>query len=105
MKASIRLLKHTIKFVGGPHPVPKPHAAGPHPLAPKGVVPGSVGMSSSSSSSSSGSQSRSFHHKSPVEPQNGEFFSRSELPKRFRYPTIKDWEIDQVSSGGADVVF
>ncbi|KAI5967161.1 hypothetical protein CANMA_003218 [Candida margitis] len=95
MKAAIRLLKHTIKFVGGPHPVP----TGPHPLAPKGVVPGSVGTSSGSS------QSRSFHHSSPIEPQNGEFFSRSELPKRFRYPTIKDWEIDQVSSGGAEVVF
>ncbi|KAG5417835.1 hypothetical protein I9W82_005471 [Candida metapsilosis] len=99
MKVSIRLLKHTIKFVGGPHPVPKPHPAGPHPLAPKGVVPGSVGVSSN------GSQSRSFHHNSPVEPQNGEYFSRSELPKRFRYPAVKDWEIDQVSSGGAEVVF
>ncbi|KAI5958730.1 uncharacterized protein KGF55_005729 [Candida pseudojiufengensis] len=101
MRFSQRLLKHTIKFVGGPHPIPKPHAAKAHPLAPEGIVPGSVGSSSSSSTT----QSRSFHNSNPVDPQHGEFFSRSELPKRFQYKPIKDFEIDNVISGGADIIY
>ncbi|CAK9441492.1 uncharacterized protein LODBEIA_P53600 [Lodderomyces beijingensis] len=100
MRVSSRLLKHTIKFVGGPHPIPKtPHAAKAHPFAPEGVVPGSVG------SSSSGQQTRRYHNSNPIEPKEGEYFSRSELSKRFRYKPIKDIEIDQVSSGGADIIF
>ncbi|KAI5956209.1 hypothetical protein KGF54_000684 [Candida jiufengensis] len=99
MRVSTRLFKHTIKFVGGPHPIPKSHAAKAHPFAPEGITPGSVG------SSSNGTQSRSYHNSNPIDPQNGEFFSRSELPKRFQYKPIKEFEIENVSSGGADVIY
>ncbi|AOW29646.1 hypothetical protein MG5_04170 [Candida albicans P57072] len=97
MKTAARLLKYvqSIKFVGGPHPAPKPHAAGPHPLAPEGLVPS--GLNSTKSST--------YHNSNPVEPQNGEFFARSELSARFRYRTIKAEEIEQVESGGAEFVF
>ncbi|MDC6271318.1 ribosomal protein S36 [Acetobacter pasteurianus] len=103
MRVSSRLLKHTIKFVGGPHPIPKqPHAAKIHPLAPEGLIPGSVGSSSGSHSST---QTRSYHNSNPIQPKEGEFFSRSELPQRFRYKPIKDFEIDNVQSGGADIIY
>lgn len=54
----------------------------------------------------SGSTSNTaFHNSNPVEPQNGESFSRSELSARFRYKPIKEEEIEQVTSGGAEFVF
>lgn len=46
-----------------------------------------------------------FHNSNPLEPQNGEAFSRSELSARFRYKPLKEEEIEQVASGGAELVF
>lgn len=40
----------------------------------------------------------------PVQPKKGEFFDRSELPKRFWRTQWSDEEIDAVSSGGASLV-
>ncbi|ODV79130.1 uncharacterized protein CANTADRAFT_26171 [Suhomyces tanzawaensis NRRL Y-17324] len=101
MRAATRLFKHTplIKFVGGPHTAPKnvSHAAKAHPMAPNGELPGS-----GSSGSSAGA---SYFNKNPVEPQNGEFFSRSQLSSRFRYKAPKEEEIDNVITGGAALVF
>lgn len=77
------------------HIFKEPHAAGPHPLAPEGLVPS--GLNSTKSST--------YHNSNPVEPQNREFFARSELSARFRYRTIKAEEIEQVESGGAEFVF
>ncbi|RCK60638.1 hypothetical protein Cantr_08011 [Candida viswanathii] len=95
MRPATRLLKYvqSIKFVGGPHPVPKPHSAGPHPMAPNGLRP------------SGGDSAAAYKNSNPVEPQNGEHFSRSELSARFRYKPIKEEEIEQVESGGAELVF
>ncbi|EGW32110.1 uncharacterized protein SPAPADRAFT_61184 [Spathaspora passalidarum NRRL Y-27907] len=96
MKAFSRLLKHipSIKFVGGPH-VHKATsgAVKPHPMAPNGQLPGSA------------SGTTSYHNPNPIQPAEGEYFSRSELPLRFRYKAIKDSEIDNVLSGGAEFVY
>lgn len=46
-----------------------------------------------------------FAHKSDVEPSNGEAFSRSQLSKRFQYTFPKEEEIENILSGGAEVVF
>ncbi|CAI5759779.1 unnamed protein product [Candida verbasci] len=99
MKAFTRLLKHvqSIKFVGGPHPTPKPHAAQAHPFAPNGLMPGQ--------GSSSSSNSTPYHNPNSIKPKDGECFSRSELPERFRYKAIKDQEIDDIISGGAEVIY
>lgn len=40
-----------------------------------------------------------------IEPKAGEYFSRAQLPKRFRYTLPKESEIDNIISGGAEVVF
>ncbi|EMG47978.1 Mitochondrial ribosomal protein, small subunit, putative, partial [Candida maltosa Xu316] len=65
MKSAVRLFKYiqSIKFVGGPHPTP-PHSAGPHPMAPNGLAPSKA--------------TSNFRNSNPVEPQNGEYFSRAE---------------------------
>jgi small subunit ribosomal protein YMR-31 len=39
----------------------------------------------------------------PVEAEKGEFFDRSELPRRFRALEFEEWEIEAVSSGGASL--
>merc|ERR1711890_174541 len=99
MRAFARLLKHTplIKFVGGPHKAENiSHAVKAHPCAPDGKVPGSSGLGAGTSS---GSQ-----FKSGIEPREGEVFSRAELSPRFRYKPIKDSEIEQLLSGGAELV-
>ncbi|KAI3403604.1 hypothetical protein KGF56_003649 [Candida oxycetoniae] len=102
MRATTRLLKHTIKFVGGPHPIPKPYPAKAHPFAPNGIIPGKMGISTTVKSSFSIS---SYHNANPVQPQHGEFFARSELPERFRYKPVKDFEMEQIISGGAEIVY
>lgn len=86
MKASLRLLAHvpSIKFVGGPHK-PVFHAPGVHPCAPNGLRP--------SLESESHNIQKSF-----------DFQSRNNLSKRFRYPVLDDIEIDDVLTGGAEVV-
>jgi small subunit ribosomal protein YMR-31 len=39
----------------------------------------------------------------PVEPKQGEFFDRNELPKRFWRTQWSEEEIEAVSSGGASL--
>lgn len=46
-----------------------------------------------------------FVHKSGIEPKEGEVFSRAQLSARFRYKAPKDLEIEDVLSGGAEIVF
>ncbi|TID21918.1 hypothetical protein CANINC_003402 [Pichia inconspicua] len=86
MKASIRLLAHvpSIKFVGGPHK-PVFHAPSVHPCAPQGLKPSAV------------SQSQTIQRSST-------FQSRNNLSKRFRYPPLDDIEIDDVLTGGAEIL-
>ncbi|CUM65333.1 uncharacterized protein PRCAT00002968001 [Priceomyces carsonii] len=55
--------------------------------------------------SSSGSSGSSYINNNPIDPKEGEVFSRAELPTRFRYKPIKDSEIDNVNQGGAELVF
>lgn len=38
-----------------------------------------------------------------IQPKEGEFFDRSELPKRFQKRAWTDAEIDAVTSGGASL--
>ena len=66
-------------------------------MAPEGLLPGS-------SSSSTVSYSR-YQNPNPIQPKEGEYFSRSELPSRFRYKPIKDSDIENVLSGGAEIVY
>ncbi|KAK6465503.1 hypothetical protein DFJ63DRAFT_23678 [Scheffersomyces coipomensis] len=97
MKASAGILKHIplIKFVGGPHVAHHASAAvKPHPYAPNGLVPTSLASSISS-----------YFNPSSIEPKEGEFFSRSQLSPRFRYSAPKEIEIDEVLSGGADIIY
>ncbi|EGV65629.1 hypothetical protein PSN45_003598 [Yamadazyma tenuis] len=96
MRGTQSLLKHIplIKFVGGPHKHAK-SVAGIHPMAPDGLKP----------SSSSGTTSSPFSNPNPLEPKDGEYFSRSQLPLRFRYKVPKEDEAANIVSGGAEIVF
>ena len=62
-------------------------------MAPNGLRPGS----------SSGA-SRNFNSAS-IEPKEGEYFSRSQLPKRFQYRLPKEDEAENIIAGGAEIVF
>lgn len=114
MKASLSLLKHTplIKFVGGPHlhgmsllfwfqkfkmriltiPAAASGAVKPHPCSPTGKVPVLSQLASSFVSK-------------PIVLKEGEVLLRSELSSRFRYTPLKAEEEDQITSGGAELVY
>jgi small subunit ribosomal protein YMR-31 len=66
--------------------------AGVHPQAPNGLRP-------------SAGNATPFFNSNPIEPKDGEFFSRSQLPLRFRYKAPKDDEMENITSGGAEIVF
>ncbi|CAK7892015.1 hypothetical protein CAAN1_01S08130 [[Candida] anglica] len=95
MKASVRVFQRVplIKFVGGPHLAPKnlDHSVKAHSQAPDGLKPSSA--------------KSTYFNSNPIEPEEGVFFSRSQLPARFKYSPPKQSEIDNVISGGADLVF
>ncbi|MCH0629875.1 ribosomal protein S36 [Kocuria palustris] len=96
MRQAVRLLKQyspSIKFVGGPHKF-QSHPAGVHPCAPNGLAPSGAGLSGSSYSNSS-----------PIEAGDGEVFSRAELPTRFQYKLPKEFEAEDIQSGGAEIVW
>ncbi|ODQ82381.1 hypothetical protein BABINDRAFT_158988 [Babjeviella inositovora NRRL Y-12698] len=97
MRPSNVLSKYTqlIKFGKPTAPKHINHAPQPHPCAPNGVLP-------SGSSASSGATS-AFYASSTLPPA-GHFFSRAELPQRFRYPVIEESEIDDINSGGAEIL-
>lgn len=88
MRAVSKVLAHVpkIQFVGGPHKV---HVvpAGVHPCAPDGLLPAKLAASSS-----------------PVA-AGFEFQSRNSLSKRFQYRRPDELEMDNVLSGGADVIY
>lgn len=72
------------------------HAIKPHPCAPEGLVPAAAAAASAIVSSI---------YKGSLEPKDGEYFSRSELPARFRYTPPSELEMEDIISGGAEVVF
>jgi len=47
----------------------------------------------------------SYSNSTPIEAGEGEYFSRSELPSRFQYKAPKEDEIEDIISGGADLVW
>ncbi|KAG7193345.1 uncharacterized protein KQ657_000762 [Scheffersomyces spartinae] len=100
MRPAVMLLKHVplIKFVGGPHLAPAgiSHSVKAHPCAPEGLVPAAASAASAIVSSI---------FKGSLEPKDGEYFSRSELPARFRYTPPTELEMEDIISGGAEVVF
>lgn len=65
-------------------------AAGVHPMAPNGIRPAS---------------NSSYFNASSIEPEEGVFFSRSQLSNRFQYKLPKEDEADNIITGGAEVVF
>ncbi|ODQ47930.1 hypothetical protein PICMEDRAFT_15799 [Pichia membranifaciens NRRL Y-2026] len=87
MRATLRVLQRVplIKFVGGPHTAAHTPAT-IHPCAPAGLRPGSAGSSAASSGAAVA------------------FQSRNNLSKRFRYVPLDEIEIEDVLTGGADVL-
>lgn len=73
----------SIKFIGGAHPVHHV-AAGIHACAPEGLTPSK---------------------ESPRAPATMEFQSRNNLSKRFRYRQPDDIEMENVISGGAEIIY
>jgi small subunit ribosomal protein YMR-31 len=69
------------------------HTPKPHPSAPNGLMP------------SGGNSKSTYFNDSSIEPEEGVFFSRSQLSPRFRYTLARSNENDQVNSGGAEIVF
>lgn len=91
MKAALQILAKyhpMIKFIGGPHPIPKNIVSTVHPCAPGNLRP------SNASATHISLQSASF----------GVFQSRNSLSERFRYHPIDDLEITDIDSGGAAVL-
>lgn len=74
------------------------------------MMRGSGGSSSSSSSSSAGAQptgavgGRSGRQLGSVQPKEGEFWDRNELPKRFRRTLFSEAEMEAIESGGASLI-
>ena len=66
------------------------NAVKPHPAAPNGLMPSSI---------------KAFFNSSPIEPEEGVYFSRAELPKRFQYKPLKEEEIENVLTGGAILTY
>ena len=66
--------------------------------------------SSGSGSSSAGAQptgavgGRSGRQLGSVQPKEGEFWDRNELPKRFRRAVFSEAEMEAIESGGASLV-
>ncbi|KAE8388557.1 hypothetical protein BDV23DRAFT_158964 [Aspergillus alliaceus] len=114
--ATLRAAARTplIRFLGR-RSVPQSidHTPRPHPASPSGALPdsfatyrvkaqqhgplsrgsfiqGSIGRSSGSSLG-------------PVEPKNGEFFDRTELPSRFQRLPWSEAEIEAIETGGASL--
>ncbi|GBL52576.1 hypothetical protein ACI3LY_004847 [Candidozyma auris] len=95
MRQSVALLKHVplIKFVGGPHPHSAPSSKPqPHPCAPNGRLPQAVASTASAPLK-------------PIELKDGEVLLRNELSKRFRYRAPSATEVEQIDSGGAELVY
>lgn len=85
MRATKALFRQPlIKFLGKrSYPSGADHTPKPHPCSPDGTLPHDVPVASSSGSG-------------PV---------ISELPRRFRYHDFFDNEIENINSGGAEVIF
>lgn len=102
MRPTARLLRTPmIRFLGKRQVPQVDHTPRPHPQSPSGSLPtsfkayrknaqthGPLGGKGSQGSASA-----------------GEFNSRADLPSRYHYRTLSDIEIDNVNSGGAEVVF
>ncbi|VEU24232.1 DEKNAAC105395 [Brettanomyces naardenensis] len=90
MKATLQTLAKEfsplIKFVGGPHPIPKNVVITAHPCAPNNLLPIKV-----------------VAVKGPAVIV-GPFQSRNSLSQRFRYRAIDELEIADVESGGAELI-
>ncbi|KAI4864266.1 hypothetical protein F4820DRAFT_340707 [Hypoxylon rubiginosum] len=112
-----------IRFVGKRHtPENVDHTPQPHPASPTGSLPAGFGNGGGNSHSSfssyrdhaqqhgplrksigaaGGIGAQSAAHLGPVEPPNGIFFDRNQLPERFRRAPLTAAEIEAVASGGA----
>ncbi|QOU18354.1 hypothetical protein BRETT_000080 [Brettanomyces bruxellensis] len=90
MKATLGALTKyhpMIKFIGGPHPIPRNVTSTVHPCAPGNLLP-------STASATPINQYSNF----------GIFQSRNSLSKRFRYHQIDNLEIADIDSGGAAIL-
>ncbi|RHZ62644.1 alpha-ketoglutarate dehydrogenase subunit KGD4 [Aspergillus thermomutatus] len=114
--AALRSVARTplIRFVGR-RSVPKSidHTPRPHPASPSGVLPDSFAAYRSKAqqhgplgraSFSQGSVGRSAGASlGPVQPKQGEFFDRAELPSRFHRLPWTEAEIEAIETGGASL--
>ena len=92
------------------------HTPTPHPASPTLKLPNSFAqyrekaqqhgpLNTSSSSHGLGAiGGHSGHSLGSVEPEKGEFFDRSELPRRFQRTPWTAAEIEAIESGGASTV-
>ncbi|KAI9373298.1 hypothetical protein BJX61DRAFT_541833 [Aspergillus egyptiacus] len=103
-----------IRFVGR-RSIPQSidHTPRPHPASPTGVLPdsfaayrakaqqhGPLGRASFTSGSIGRTPGAAL---GPVQPKQGEFFDRDELPARFRRLPYSEAEIEAIETGGASL--
>ncbi|KAF1991289.1 hypothetical protein K402DRAFT_389460 [Aulographum hederae CBS 113979] len=119
MQATRYLLQHRqpmIRFLGKRTAPPKlDHTPKAHPASPTHSLPNSFAayrekaqqhgpLNQKMEYSTSGAiGSHSGSSLGPVEPASGQYFDRSELPKRFRRTPWTQAEIDAIESGGASM--
>ncbi|KAL7623624.1 hypothetical protein AAE478_005176 [Parahypoxylon ruwenzoriense] len=111
-----------IRFIGKRYiPENVDHTPQPHPASPSGALPGSFGSGNSHPSfssyrdhaqqhgplrktigtSSNGIGTQPAASLGPVEPPNGVYFDRNQLPERFRRVPLSAAEIEAIETGGA----
>ncbi|KAI1174529.1 hypothetical protein F4777DRAFT_553477 [Nemania sp. FL0916] len=106
-----------IRFIGKRQiPSAVDHTPQPHPASPTGSLPANFGNGNGNSHTSfssyrdsaqqHGPLRKSFGAQSaarlgPIEPPNGHYFDRNQLPERFRRTPLSMAEIEAVETGGA----
>ncbi|OOF96997.1 hypothetical protein ASPCADRAFT_205754 [Aspergillus carbonarius ITEM 5010] len=102
-----------IRFIGR-RSVPQSidHSPRPHPASPSGVLPDSFAAYRSKAqqhgplgraSFSAGIGRNSGASLGPIQPKQGEFFDRDELPSRFHRLPWSEAEIEAIETGGASL--
>ncbi|KAF5094523.1 hypothetical protein D0Z03_002064 [Geotrichum reessii] len=105
MKPTLATLRTPlIRFLGKrTFPSSIDHTPKPHPQSPTQKLPASFFQAATPSFASNFSTGKM--PSSPVAAKEGELFSVTELPSRFRTREMSDLEIETVNLGSADYVF
>ncbi|KAF5099570.1 hypothetical protein D0Z00_001580 [Geotrichum galactomycetum] len=107
MKPTLATLRTPlIRFLGKrTFPTSIDHTPRPHPQSPTQKLPASFLQASAAAPSFASNFSTGKMPASPVAAKEGEFFSVTELPSRFRPRQLSEQEIETVNLGSADYVF